>query len=222
MDLEGRVAVITGATGTLGRVVAREFARQGASLALLSSNQTNLDALLAELELPDERRLAHAADLRTGDAARTAADQIAQRFGAIHLLAHLVGGWIGGQELTATSARDLESMLEQHVWTTFHLLKAFVPHITSSGWGRVFVVSSPVAAQPTAKAGPYAVAKAAEEALMLLLAQEVRGSGVTANIIQVRAIDAQHTRPEEIAATMLFLCSAEGGRLNGARLPLVG
>ena len=79
MHLEGRVAVITGATGGLGRVVARTLAENGASLALLSSDQSKLDAVAQDL--PDERVLTHAADLRTcllGDRVR----RLAQRVGA--------------------------------------------------------------------------------------------------------------------------------------------
>ena len=88
--------------------------------------------------------------------------------------------------------------------------------------GCLFVVSSPVTQAPAAKSSAYAAAKAAEEALVLTLAHETSGRGVTANVLQVRAIDAEHTRPEEIAAAMLYLCSAEAGRVNGVRLPLIG
>jgi NAD(P)-dependent dehydrogenase (short-subunit alcohol dehydrogenase family) len=126
-------------------------------------------------------------------------------------------------------------MLDQHVWTTWYLLQAFVPHLAASGRGRVIVVSTPMASRPAAKTGAYAAAKAAEEALILTLAQETKDQGVTANILQVRAIDIEHKRekepspanaawatPEEIAAAMLYLCSDEAGVVNGARLPLFG
>jgi NAD(P)-dependent dehydrogenase (short-subunit alcohol dehydrogenase family) len=137
-------------------------------------------------------------------------------------VAHLVGGWVGGQDLVSTPAEDLGSMLDQHVWTTFHVLQAFVPQLVRSGYGRVFVVSSPVTVSPSAKSAPYAAAKAAEEALLLTLAHEVKGSGVTANVFQVRSIGPDGARSEEIVAAMLYLCSAEGGQVNGARLPLLG
>jgi 2-hydroxycyclohexanecarboxyl-CoA dehydrogenase len=234
-DLHGRVAVVTGATGGLGRVVAATFASQGASVALLSSNQASLDGVARDLRLESERCLTYAADMRDPAAVSKAAEAVESRFGHIHVLAHLVGGWVGGADLVSSSADDLRAMLDQHVWTTFHMIQAFVPRLVASGWGRVFVVSSPVTVQPAAKSGPYATAKAAEEALLLTLAQEVRGSGVTANVLQVRAIDVDHQRerepsasnagwalPEEIAAAMLFLCSPDGARLNGTRLPLVG
>ena len=64
MSMANRVVVITGATGGLGRVVARRFAAEGARLALFSSNQAHLDALAAELQLSAERVLVRAVDLR--------------------------------------------------------------------------------------------------------------------------------------------------------------
>ena len=101
--------------------------------------------------------------------------------------------------------------------------------------GRIVVVSSPLASNPPAKMGPYVVGKAAQEALMLTIAKEVAGSGVTANVVQVRTIDAKHERdqspssknaswttPEEITAAILYLCSEDGKVVNGARLPLYG
>src|SRR5690349_359918 len=110
------------------------------------------------------------------------------------------------------------------------MLQAFVPHLTAAGWGRLLIVSSPAAGAPPAGSSVYAVAKAAEEALLLTAARELDGSGVTANILQVRAVDAEHQRsgapsssnadwttPEELVAAMRFLCSDEAGLVNGAR-----
>ena len=121
-------------------------------------------------------------------------------------------------------------MLDQHVWTTWHLLRAFLPRMAAGGWGRVVVVSAPVTTQPAAKSAPYSAAKAAEEALVLTAAQESKGRGVTANVIHVRSIDEEHrcrpgssaATPEEIVAAMLYLCSDEGGPVTGARVPLTG
>ena len=129
----------------------------------------------------------------------------------------------------------MEEMLHQHVWTTFRLIKAFVPHFLANRWGRIVIISSPNAGMPSAKSAPYAAAKAAQEALILALAQEIRGSGVTANVIRVQAIDVKHQRdrepsptntawttPEEIASTIVYLCSEDAKLVNGARIPLYG
>lgn len=218
------VVVITGATGATGGAAARAFAAQGASLALLSHDSAKLDALAASLNLPSSRLLTHAADLRNPEEARAAERFVTTRFGRADILLHLVGGWTGGKTLPETSADDLETMLNQHVWTTFHLLQAFTPGMVENGWGRVVIVSSPLAVSPSAKMSAYAAGKAAEESLILTLAQEAKDSGVTANIIQVRSIDTEGTgkgtSPDEIVAAMFYLCGEQASRVNGARLPL--
>ena len=92
-----------------------------------------------------------------------------------------------------------------------------------------FVVSTP------ARAGIYATTKGAQETLLKVLAKECAGTGVTVNLVAVRAIDTKHVRdtepdpktaawttPEEIVATLRFLASDAAGRINGARIPLDG
>lgn len=235
MNLENRVAVITGAAGGLGRVVARRLAEEGARLALVGSDASRLQALGAELNLPQERWLASAADLASPAGAQAAAAATLATFGRVDILLHLVGGWIGGKEAAQTPVEEMASMLQQHLWTTFHVAQAFAPHLAANGWGRIVAVSSPAATRPAAKGASYAVGKAAQEALLLTLAQELAGFGVTANLLVVRTIDVQHRRdrertpetaswttPEEIAAAIVYLCSDAAGGVNGAHIPLYG
>jgi NAD(P)-dependent dehydrogenase (short-subunit alcohol dehydrogenase family) len=219
-NINGRVIVITGATGALGNLAARTFAERGASLALLDHSQDRLDTLVSVLNLPEERFLALAADLRSEDSVRSAAQSVFDKFGRVDGLFHLVGGWTGGKSISETSIDDLNFMLDQHVWTTFHLFRAFGPHLQANGWGRVIVVSMPLSAKMSA----YAAGKAAQEALVQTLAEELKGNGVTANIIHVKSIDVKGegtgTTPAEIAASMLYLCSDEAAKINGVKIPL--
>ncbi len=219
-----RTIVITGATGVLGSKAAHAFAARGHSLALLDNDQKKLDALTRELHLPAERLFASVVDLRDGKAVRAAAEAVTVKFGDVHALIHLVGGWIGGKELVEANAQDLEFMLGQHVWTTFHLFQSFTSPLVKSKWGRVIIVSASTVPNPPGKTGTYAAAKAAQENLVLTLAAELKEKGVTANIIQVRAIDVENkgtgTTPDEIVAAMLYLFSEEASKINGARLPL--
>lgn len=219
-----RTVVITGATGELGKKTAQAFAAAGHSLVLLARDQSELDALASELNLPSERLFTSVLDLRDGKAVRATAEAVAAQFGGVHALIHLVGGWVGGKTLVEGSAEDLELMLDQHVWTTFHLFQAFVSHFLKNGWGRVMVVSASTVPNPPGKTGIYTAAKAAQENLMLSLAAELKENGVTANIIQVRSIDVKGkgtgTMPEEIVAAMLYLFSDEAAKVNGARIPL--
>ena len=224
--LDGHVFVITGVTGATGKLAARAFAERRASLVLLSRDQNKLDTLARDLNLPAARILTLAADLRKSDSVRSAAKAVTVKFGRVDALIHLVGGWTGGRTIAESSADDFESMLGQHAWTTFHLFQAFGPLLAANKWGRVIVVSSSTVTHPPAKSGLYVSAKASQEALVLTLAEELKESGVTANIIQVKSIDVDHkgkgAMPEELVASMLYLCSDEAGKINGATIPLTG
>jgi len=226
MTLENRVVVISGVSGATGQLAAKAFAERGASLVLLGRDQPKLDALAAELGLPEGRILARAADLGQRDAVFQTARAVQAKFGRADMLLHLVGGWTGGKTLLETPAEDLQEMLDQHLWTTFHMTQAFLPLLAQNTWGRVIAISSPLATRPSAKMGAYAIGKAAEETLLLTLAQEAIDKGVTANILQVRSIDVKNegkgTAPAEIVAAILYLCSEEAGKVNGARIPLTG
>ena len=223
-DSAPRVVVITGANGALGNKTAQAFAERGHSLVLVGTDQNKLDSLVSELNLPDDRFLTLIADLRNGEAVHFAAEAVTAKFGRVDALIHLVGGWVGGKTIPEASAEELESMLGQHVWTTFHLFQSFGPKLASNGWGRVMIVSASTVPKPPEKRGIYSAAKAAQENLVLTLAAELKTSGVTANIIQVKAIDVEKkgtgTTPDEIVAAMLYLFSDEAGKLNGARIPL--
>jgi len=235
MNLSDRVAVITGATGGLGAAVATELAALGLRLALLDRNSERLDGLASSLSLPEARLFTRLLDLLDPDQAKSAAQAIAGKFGRIDILLHMVGGWTGGKTLLEVPSNELEFMLNQHVWTSFNVIQAFVPYLVKNGWGRIIMITSPYAARPNAKGGPYAVGKAGQEALMMTLSQELKGSGVTANMLQARTIDVKRekvlnpapensawTTPEELAGAILYLLSEQAGAINGARIPLYG
>jgi NAD(P)-dependent dehydrogenase (short-subunit alcohol dehydrogenase family) len=222
--MKNKVVLITGATGVLGNKTAHAFAARGHSLVLLDNDQAELDSLVRDLNLSADRLFRSVVDLRDSSAVRSTAEAVAAQFGGIHALIHLVGGWTGGKTLTETPEEDLTAMLGQHVWTTFHLFQSFSPLLIKSGWGRVITVSPSTVPNPPPKRGVYTAAKAAQETLMLSLAAELKEHHVTANIIQVYAIDVENTgkgtTPDEIIAAMLYLFSDDASKISGARIPL--
>jgi NAD(P)-dependent dehydrogenase (short-subunit alcohol dehydrogenase family) len=222
--MNDRIFVITGATGATGKAAARAFAEHGASLALIGTDQSKLDTLASDLKLPATRLLTLTADLRNADAVHSAAEAVTAKFGGVDGLIHLVGGWAGGRTIAETPVSDFESMLGQHAWTTFYLFKEFSPFLAKNNWGRVLVVSAPTATNPSGKVSAYTAAKAAQENLVLNLAAELKESNVTANIIQVKSIDVKGdgkgTTPDEIVASLIYLCSDEASKITGARIPL--
>jgi NAD(P)-dependent dehydrogenase (short-subunit alcohol dehydrogenase family) len=235
MSLENRTAVITGATGGLGSALTHALATLNVNLALLDRETDKLAALTGSLSLPESRFLARTVNLLEPAETASAAEAILAKFGHIDILLHVVGGWTGGKTLVEAPAEDLAFMLNQHVWTSFNVTQAFVPHLVKNGWGRVIMVTSPFASRPNAKGGPYSIGKAGQESLMLTLSQELKGTGVTANLVQAKTIDikrekvsaptsnnASWTTPEELASAILYLLSDEAGTVNGAKIPLYG
>lgn len=233
MPKADRVVLITGATGVLGREVARVFAADGARLGLVGTDGDRLARVAVDLGLGDDRWVPAIGDLRQRDGARAAVDAVTAAFGRVDVLAHLVGGYTGGTPIADLDPADVAEMLDQHLWTTLHVTQAVVPGMVERGWGRVLAVSVPAASEPPARTAPYAIGKAAEETLLRTLAREVAGAGVTVNLVVVKAIDekgerttdpkkASWTGPEEIAATFRFLASDDAAATNGARIPLFG
>lgn len=219
-----RNIVITGATGVLGSLVAKTFAGMGHNLALLDFDQNKLDSLVRELGLPSERILPQTVDLLNGQALHDSARAVVNKFGSVHAVFHLVGGWVGGKTFTDTTNDDLEFMINQHIRTTFNLFKAFEEPLSKNDWGRVIIVSASTVTNPPGKSGVYTATKSAQENMVLSLSAELKEAKVTANIIQVRAIDVENkgtgTTPDVIVATMQYLFSDGADKINGARIPL--
>jgi NAD(P)-dependent dehydrogenase (short-subunit alcohol dehydrogenase family) len=232
-ELDGRVIAIAGAAGGLGPVVARRLAGAGATLALTDLAQERLDSLGSELSLGNERLDARVVDLLDEQAARAWAEAIAERFGRVDALLHLVGGWRGGQPIDEAPLSDYEWLHDALVRTVQHASRAFRASLAESEHGRFVLVSSSQAQHPDATNAAYAAAKAAAESWTLALADSLSDSAATANVIVVNAIItprmreenpdkayATFTPAEHIAEAIAFLCSDAGGRMNGQRLSL--
>lgn len=225
-----RVALITGAAGGLGRVLAGDLAADGWDLALLGSDAARLEALRSDIGLAQDRAQTLAADLRQAETATSAIEAVYARFGRVDALAHLVGGWTGGMHIGRSPDEPYASMLDQHLWTTLNVVRELAPRMAEAGFGRIVAVTSPMASDPDAGMSAYGVAKAAQETLLAALAREVAGSGVTANVVRVRAIDTAAgpdgsdkdyaTSPAEISAAIRYLFSPEARVVTGQRLGL--
>jgi NAD(P)-dependent dehydrogenase (short-subunit alcohol dehydrogenase family) len=126
-------------------------------------------------------------------------------------------------------------MLALNLHSAFLLSRAVIPSMVEAGWGRIVHVSSRTAVAPRAKSAGYAVSKMGLITLTEVIAAEVKGRGITANVILPSTIDTPANRasmpkadpdkwvpPQRIAATMRFLCSDAAASINGARIPIYG
>jgi NAD(P)-dependent dehydrogenase (short-subunit alcohol dehydrogenase family) len=234
-SLSGKVVLISGATGALGSAVAREFAQTQAHLALTGRSEQKLAQLAAEIGLPAERTLTVAADVTQADSVERLLGTVVDRFGRADVLLNVAGGWSGGKPVGETPVEAWDRMLALNLRSAFLLSRAVLPAMLEAGWGRIMYVSSKTAVAPRGKQAAYAVSKMGVITLAEVIAAEVKGSGVTANAILPSIIDTPANRasmpkadprkwvpPEQIAATMRFLCSDGAGSINGARISIYG
>ncbi|MBN1977902.1 MAG: SDR family oxidoreductase [Anaerolineae bacterium] len=233
--LQNKAILITGATGALGSTVTRTFAQTQARLALTGRSEEKLERLASEIDLPDERILTAAADVTQATGVQALVEAAVARLGRIDVLLNVAGGWSGGKPVGETPVEDWDRLVALNLHAAFLLSRAVLPGMLEAGWGRIVHVSSKTAVEPRAKQAAYAVSKMGLITLTEVIAAEVKGSGVTANVVLPSIIDTPANResmpkadptkwvkPEHIAATMRFLCSEEAASINGVHIPIYG
>jgi NAD(P)-dependent dehydrogenase (short-subunit alcohol dehydrogenase family) len=232
-ELDGRVIAIAGAAGGLGPTVARRLADDGATIAATDVHQERLDQLGTDLGLPEDRFDGRTVDLLSEDGTRGWAAALTDRFGGIDVLLHLVGGWKGGEEIATTPLDDYEWLHDLLVHTVQHTTRAFYEQLAASEHGRFVLVSSSQAQSPDGTNASYAATKAAAESWTLALADSLKDTNATANIVVVNAILTPRMREEnpekefrtftsaeDLAGAIRFVVGDAAAKMNGKRLEL--
>ena len=195
-ELDGRVYAIAGVGGGLGPVVAERFGAAGAIVAGADRDQGRVDELREELGLPAERWDGRAVDLLDEVATREWCAALAERFGRVDGLLHLVGGWRGGQPLREAPLADWDLLHDLLIRTVQHTTRAFHDALLAASHGRFVLISAKQAQAPSNSNAAYAAAKAAAEAWTLALADGFAGTPATANVVVVDAILTSRMREE--------------------------
>ena len=124
--MKGKVVLVTGANGGLGTYVTQAFLDAGATVVGTSRkiqqsdfNNPNFTALPAEIS--------------TREGAKVLVDQVVARFGKLHVLAHTVGGFAGGQSITDTDDATFQRMFDLNLNSVFHILRAAIPPLRQAG-----------------------------------------------------------------------------------------
>jgi NADP-dependent 3-hydroxy acid dehydrogenase YdfG len=232
-ELDGRVIAIAGAAGGLGPTVARRLADDGATIAATDRDQERLDQVGSDLGLPDDRFDGRVVDLLDEEATKGWADALAERFGHVDALLHLVGGWKGGDPIATTPLADYEWLHDLLVHTVQNTTRAFYDQLAGSEHGRFVLVSSSQAQRPNGTNASYAATKAAAESWTLALADSLKETRATANIIVVNAILTPRMREEnpekefrtftsaeDLADAIRFVVGDSAAKMNGKRLEL--
>jgi NAD(P)-dependent dehydrogenase (short-subunit alcohol dehydrogenase family) len=233
--LRGKVALITGATGGVGPALARMALDVGAMVVATAHSLAELDALGETLGAPSGRWISAPADLEIATETDAVIEAAIQGFGGLDVVCAVAGGWRGGKAVAETDPATLDWLWRINVVTAFNTCHAALPHLTARGWGRIITFGARSAVAGQARSGAYAASKAGVVALTQSIAAEVKATGVTANTILLSTVDTPSNRaampdanrekwvtPEQIAATVRFLCSDEASAINGASIPIYG
>ena len=229
-----RHVLVTGGTGALGTSVTRRFLEDGHQVAVSWVVEDEADRTKRELAGLGDLFLARADLTRSQDVARML-DEVRAAQGPVDALVHLVGMWRGDTALHETDDAAWDLVMDVNLRTAFNCARAVLPDMLEQGWGRLVFVSSRTAHQGQARQVPYAVAKGAVAARAEAIADETRGTGVTANAVEPSIIDTAANRrsfpnsdhalwvsPEQLAATISFLTSDAAAAITGATVPVPG
>jgi len=223
-----QVAVVTGAFGALGRVVAHAAVEAGYEVAALdfaAAPAPGLDPKVMPLG---------GVDLADPSQALSAIEAVLVRFGRIDALFNIAGGF-AWETIADGSIAAWERLHRLNLLTALNASKAALPHLVAAGGGAIVNVGANAALKAGVGMGAYAASKAAVHRLTEAMAEEWKGRGLTVNAVLPSIIDTPANRadmpdadfakwvtPADLAAVMLFLASPEARSVTGALVPVVG
>ena len=231
----GKVALVAGGTGGLGRSVSLAFLEEGATVVVTYRKQEELDGLRNAAGANGARLAGHAVDVTDDAAVRQLVDGLVAQHGRIDALVNTVAGTAGGVKLWEAETKVFDQMLALNLRSGYALARAAVPAMLREGGGAIVNIAAKAAFDHPAGAAAYAASKAAAVAMMDSLAAEVKGTGLRVNTILPSIIDtapnrkampdadfAKWPKPEAIARVILFLCSDDARVVHGAAIPVYG
>ncbi len=224
--MDGKVVVVTGASGALGKVVAEVALARGARVAGVDHAATQSQATGNRIELGG-------VDLTDAAQAKKAIDAAAAHFGRLDALINIAGGF-AYETVAEGDPKTWQRMYALNVLTALNASRAALPHLVASAAGRIVNVGAMGAMQAGAGMGAYAASKAGVHRLTEALAAEWKGK-ITVNAVLPSTIDTPANRasmpkadfakwvtPQELADVILFLASDAASAVTGALLPVNG
>jgi NAD(P)-dependent dehydrogenase (short-subunit alcohol dehydrogenase family) len=231
----GRVALVAGGTGALGRAVSLAFLVDGARVVVTYRCKEELDVLKRAAGGDGVPLDGQQVDVTDEAAVNELVQGVVARHGRLDVLVNAVGGYAGGTKLWDLERKVLDQMLELNLLSGYALSRAAVPVMIAQGHGAIVNVASKAAWDHGAGEAAYAASKAAAIALIDSLAAETRGTGVRVNSVLPSMIDTEANRrampeadckkwlkPGDIARVIVFLCGDDARVIHGAAIPLFG
>jgi 3-oxoacyl-[acyl-carrier protein] reductase len=244
IDLSGKTAVVTGASGELGRAMVRTLADCGADVAVhYLNNKQQADALVAQVASMDCKAIAVQGDVTSGDDVARMCDDISSALGAADIIVNNAVIQYPWTSVLEQGVADYESQFRSCVLHNVLMAKTFVPAMIEKKWGRVIAINTECAMQNTESQSAYVSGKRGMDGVLRVLAREVGQHGITVNQV-APGWTVSENRPDsddpfvqqyrdkiplrrrgtaqEIANAVVFLASDLASYITGVFLPVCG
>lgn len=234
MKLEGKVAVITGGEGPLGRAASKKFLAEGAKAVIAwhaPDEWEEAKGLIADYK-------GQFVDMRVDATKEEQVEELMKKakdtFGSIDILLHMVGHFRGGELLWESDTAILDELLEVNLKSAFLCSKHAIRVMIEKGQGRIVFFPARFAIEPKPRVGLYAISKSGLITLALALREELKDTKITVNNVMPAAMDTWRTRkipnaepdkwvkPSEVADLLCSLCSDEYDIVSGSILKVFG
>jgi short-subunit dehydrogenase len=213
-ELGDKVVVITGASSGIGLEVARQVARRGARLALVSNDRPALDAAAAEIVAAGGRCRTYVADLRDLDACAHLVEQITSDHGRVDVLVNNAGRSIRRSiELSYDRLHDFQRTMQLNYFAAVRLVLGFLPGMRLRRQGQIINVSSVGVLSKAPRYAAYIASKAALDAFSRSIAAEVRGDGVDVTTVYMPLVRTAMIAPTDAYAYTPALSPAAAAEL---------
>jgi 3-oxoacyl-[acyl-carrier protein] reductase len=244
LSLAGRVALVTGAGGELGRVIARTFAVCGADVIVhYLRSQERAEGLAEEIRCLGVRSCAAQADVASLDSVMALREAVARELGPVDIAVSNAVAWHATASVLELPLKEFEAVHRTCVLQAVTLAKVFAPGMIERRWGRIIGISSEVAMQALANTAPYTAGKRGMDGVLRVLARELGAHHITVNQVAPgwvvsdkdraarteRCEAYENTVPlrhrgsdQDVANAVAFLASDLAGFITGVYLPVCG
>ena len=231
-DFSGKVVLITGGTGALGRAVAQAFGTSNATTVVTYIIDEEREDVKAKIKTIAELVKA---DITKEDQAKKLVSHVINTYDRIDVLVNVVGGYLGGKAVAELDETEWDKMMNMNLKSAFLVSKHVIPLMVSAKHGKMVHISSRTGLKSDGYDSAYSASKSGLIRLVESISEEVKEHNINVNCILPSTIDTEANRnampnsdfskwvkTEDLANLVLFLCSEEAKVINGAAIPAYG
>jgi NAD(P)-dependent dehydrogenase (short-subunit alcohol dehydrogenase family) len=234
-DFTNQVVMISGASGNVGRAVARNFRAAGAKLALIDRHEDVLHRIFPDFIDDENCFMAVCADITDPVEVNAVVNASVEHFGRIDVMVNTVGGFRAGTPIHDTPIDTWDFMINLNARTVFVSTQSIAPHMITQGKGKIIHLAARPGLHGRADMGAYSASKAAVIRLTESASAELKGHGINVNCLLPGTLDTPQNRQampdadfsrwvatESLAAVIRFLASDNARDIHGAAIPVTG